>query len=95
MSVTKQIAEDHPLKKAWDAYRQTDDFANSRKWANQPEHVDGSLWAMFMTGWMMATERAASQYENVNSASDDERTKGIPGAGAMGAVIEFRDLIRA
>jgi hypothetical protein len=39
-------------------------------------------------------EFAAALYEQVNPASDMERHNGDPGAGAMGAVIEFRDLIR-
>lgn len=39
-------------------------------------------------------ERAASLHEVVNPASDDERANGVPGSGAMGAVIEYRDAIR-
>lgn len=39
-------------------------------------------------------ERAASLHENINPASDEERGRGDPGAGAMGAVIEYRDKIR-
>lgn len=39
-------------------------------------------------------EHAANMYEQVNPASDMERQRGDPGAGAMGAVIEYRDLIR-
>jgi hypothetical protein len=39
-------------------------------------------------------EHAANLYEQVNPASDLERHHSDPGAGAMGAVIEFRDLIR-
>jgi hypothetical protein len=39
-------------------------------------------------------ERCASLHESVNPASDEERSHGDPGAGAMGAVIEYRDLIR-
>jgi len=38
---------------------------------------------------------AASLFESINPASDMERQHGDPGAGAMGAVLEFRDLIRA
>lgn len=38
---------------------------------------------------------AAELWEMVNPASDFERFNGDPGAGAMGVVIEFRDLIRA
>lgn len=39
-------------------------------------------------------ERCAMLHEIVNPASDDERLHHTPGAGAMGAVIEYRDLIR-
>lgn len=38
---------------------------------------------------------AAELWESVNNASDMERHHGDPGAGAMGAVIEYRDLIRS
>ena len=40
-------------------------------------------------------ERCAMLHESINPASDSERLKGFPGAGAMGAVIEYRDAIRA
>lgn len=40
-------------------------------------------------------ERCARLHESVDPASDDERHNKVPGAGAMGAVIEYRDLIRA
>jgi hypothetical protein len=39
-------------------------------------------------------ERCAQLHESVNPASDDERLHNVPGAGAMGAVLEYRDLIR-
>lgn len=41
-----------------------------------------------------ALEQAAMLHEQVDCASDAERLAGIPGAGAMGAVIEYRDKIR-
>lgn len=40
-------------------------------------------------------EECARLFEQVNPASDDERLNNVPGAGAMGAVLQFRDLIRA
>jgi hypothetical protein len=40
-------------------------------------------------------EECARLFEQVNPASDDERFHHVPGAGAMGAVLQFRDLIRA
>lgn len=59
------------------------------------QFVTGSLWAAFMAGFNAATELAASLHESVNPASDMERLNKDPGAGAMGAVIEYRDAIRA
>ena len=39
-------------------------------------------------------ERDARMHEQISPASDEERIRGIPGAGAMGAIIEYRDAIR-
>ena len=86
------VPNDHPLKIAWDAYKKTEDYRNTVRWAG--EGGVGGLWAAFMAGFDTATERAAMLHESVNPASDDERLNKIPGAGAMGAVIEYRDLIR-
>ena len=89
------VPADHPMMKAWETYRKTEDFRNSVKWAADVEHRTGSMWAAFVAGFEAATERAASLHEMVNPASDMERHHGNPGAGAMGAVIEYRDTIRA
>jgi hypothetical protein len=40
-----------PMRAAWEAYKLTAEYANSRKWALFAEHVDGSLWAAFVRGW--------------------------------------------
>lgn len=56
--------------------------------------AQGQLWAAFMAGFEAATERAASLHEQISPASDQERHDKSPGAGAMGAVIEYRDRIR-
>lgn len=45
--------------------------------------------------WNEALEAAAGVHESVSPASDEEREHGDPGAGAMGAVIEYRDKVRA
>ena len=42
-----------------------------------------------------ALEEAAALHESISPASDDERLHSAPGAGAMGAIIEYRDAIRA
>lgn len=89
------LPKDHPLMKAWDAYRATDGYRNSFKWCADLEHRQGSMWAAFMSGWCAAREWSAALHEQVNPASDQERHNGDPGAGAMGAVIEYRDAIRS
>lgn len=45
--------------------------------------------------WNEAIEEAARLHESIDPASDEERQSNTPGAGAMGAVIEYRDKIRA
>ena len=90
----EKIPDSDPLMIAWTQYAKTDEFQNTLKWASRDGHARGSLWAAFMVGFLMATERAASLHESVDPASDHERQSGSPGAGAMGAVIEYRDLIR-
>lgn len=94
MNTMTKLPDDHPLMRAWLEHRGSAEFNNSKSWAAKPEHLQGSLWALFMAGWNSATERAASLHESVNVASDTERSNNVPGADAMGAVIEYRDLIR-
>lgn len=48
----------------------------------------------YQAGYRAGMLYAASLYESVRPSSDEEREHGVAGAGAMGAVIEFRDLIR-
>lgn len=86
--------KDDPLMVAWANYNTTEEYANAKRWAAKPEHVDGSLWAVFQAGFSAATARAANLHEQIDSASDAERLNSIPGAGAMGAVIEYRDRIQ-
>ena len=92
--VQAEMPVSHPLRAAWEQYRQSDKYKNTRKWAAHPEHLDGSLWGVWLAAYTAATERAAMLHESVNPASDRERLDNVPGAGAMGAVVEYRDLIR-
>ena len=45
------VSRGSPLWKAWEAYKQSDEYANTRRWALYAEHVDGSLWAAFERGF--------------------------------------------
>jgi hypothetical protein len=84
----------HPLRAAWEQYKLTDEFNNTRKWAAEPMHLEGSLWAVWLAAFTAATERAASLHESIDPACSHEREHNAPGAGAMGAVVQYRDLIR-
>lgn len=95
MSVDRACKPNEPVMVAWDEYKKTEDYANSKKWAAHREHTEGSLWAAFAKGFEAATERAAMLHESVNPASDNERLNKVPGAGGIGAVIQYRDMIRA
>lgn len=64
MNASAKLPDDSPLMIAWNAYRATDDYANTLKWARHLSmhlqeaqatiihpHTEGSLWAAFMAGW--------------------------------------------
>lgn len=55
MPVERQIMDDEPLMIAWKAYKNTEDFRNTAKWATQAEHLMGSLWAVFVAGYESRT----------------------------------------
>ena len=97
-NVMRACAPDEPVMVAWREYQRSDDFANSLDWASRTkattEIVTGALWSAFLHGYRMAVERAAMLHEDINPASDEERHHSVPGAGAMGAVISYRDEIR-
>jgi hypothetical protein len=82
----------HPLRAAWEAYKLTDEYKNTRKWAAHPDHLEGSLWGVWLAAFNAATERAASLHESVQTHCSHEPAAG---AGAMGAVINYRDMIRS
>lgn len=49
------VPADHPLMIAWEKYRASSAYQNTRKWALQEAHVDGSLWASFDMGFLAAS----------------------------------------
>lgn len=60
----------------------------------EKRHMDKQQKAERAVIWNETIELAAQLHESINPASDDERQSSTPGAGAMGAVIEYRDKIR-
>ena len=51
MSTHTPVPDDHPVLIAWKAYQAPEDYANTKRWACDARHVDGSLWAAFVRGW--------------------------------------------
>ena len=52
------LSANDPLMKAWETYKLTPHFANTRKWATDIDwlkqdasNADGQLWAAFEAGW--------------------------------------------
>lgn len=56
------VPNDHPMMIAWQAYKTTDEYANTRKWALHEAHVDGSLWAAFVAGFHAANAMAEDSH---------------------------------
>jgi len=54
MPIETQVPDDDPLMIAWTAYKHSNEFVNSRKWALFEQHVDGSMWAAFEAGFRAA-----------------------------------------
>ena len=54
MTTETPVPETDPLMIAWQAYKATGEYANTRQWAAHETHVDGSLWTAFVAGWSVA-----------------------------------------
>lgn len=67
-----KVPDDDPLMIAWKACQASEDYDNSRRWAEtfiiksnghklgamsaEHPHLEGSLWAMFVAGWTARAE---------------------------------------
>jgi len=81
MSAMAPVPKNSPLMTAWEAYKGTEDYANTRRWAKHDEHVDGSLWAAFSTGFQNAAltpEHQESWQADVNELAAARRVADAP-----------------
>ncbi|CAB5079585.1 hypothetical protein UFOVP143_40 [uncultured Caudovirales phage] len=53
------VPREAPVMQAWEQYKATEDYANTRVWARHEDHVDGSLWAAFYAGFFACAVNAA------------------------------------
>jgi hypothetical protein len=58
--VMAALAKDDPRLIAWEAYKATPEYQNTRNWALHEQHVDGSLWAAFLAGFDRSTNTPMS-----------------------------------
>ena len=75
MNAERMVGQDEPLMIAWNAYKATEEYANSRQWAEYKAHLDGSLWAAFCAGY---------------AARDDELRKQEPSPTAWMTAVKDR-----
>ena len=65
MTAMTPLPQDHSLMQAWEAYKLTEEYTNSKHWAPSPQHIQGALWAVFSAGWEAKTKSprgAQTQY---------------------------------
>jgi hypothetical protein len=48
------VPKSAPVMQAWEAYKRTEGFENTRAWVGVAEHTEGALWAAFVEGWKAA-----------------------------------------
>lgn len=58
MNENTPINANAPVMLAWEAYKATDEYDNTRRWASKPDHTDGSLWAAFFKGYFSGCANA-------------------------------------
>jgi len=66
-------AEDDPLMVAWKAYQQTAEFANSKKLAAHEQHLMGSLWAVFESGFRAGDSDATDRASRIVQLAREDR----------------------
>jgi hypothetical protein len=78
MAVMQQVPGDDPLMVAWNRYKETEAFANTKRWSTVPQHVDGTLWAAFVAGFRAAQPVPIGEAEK-SDASAPTGAKNSPG----------------
>ena len=71
--VQQQVAETDPLMIAWKAYQETASFANSKKWAAHEQHLMGSLWAVFESGFRAGDSNATERSNRIVQLAREDR----------------------
>ena len=70
--VVAPVHADAPVMIAWTAYKEGDAYKNTLKWANSPDHAEGSLWAAFYQGFFACAVRNAEAAPKPATTPPDE-----------------------
>lgn len=76
MSAQTIVSDDDPRMEAWLAYKETAEFANSRRWAITSKqtveypNLDGSLWAVFIEGFQAGRGVSDARLGEIMNAAD-------------------------
>lgn len=54
------VAKDAPVMIAWKLYKKEPDFENTKRWACEKQHTEGSLWAAYENGFRAGSFAAAN-----------------------------------
>jgi hypothetical protein len=96
MSVMTPAPKDAPVMVAWEAYKLTDEYQNTRKWALHERHVDGSLWAAFSEGFARSlSSREAVIEECIAACNGEQLTEGLDNEADVAYMNAIDDCIRA
>lgn len=68
------------IRDAFAKYKETEEYANTRRWAVDPKHVDGSLWAAWLVGYTSIDPRITDLLGLPPTASVDEVVGAIEAA---------------
>lgn len=88
--VEQELPKEHPLRALWSAYKATDEYANTRRWALHEGSVDGSLWAAFSEGLA-----AACQTRNTSPLMMAAAGLHLPSNVSPGALAKVVDAARS
>jgi hypothetical protein len=67
MPTETALPKDHPLLNAWERYKQTEEFANNRKWAKHSDALVGALWSVFAAGYKVGMAQSTCYVADAES----------------------------
>jgi|GEM_PF-6406712 hypothetical protein len=75
MSTATALPKDDPRIIAWEQYKKSERYQNSKKWAAYPEHVDGSLWDAFLFGYESLTRQLEVAKKGLEGIRDNPEVR--------------------